>query len=413
MAALSRFKAREGHCRVPNTHVENGFRLGGWVTTQRANSNEIDTDRRQRLQELGFVWDPLAALWEEGFAHLSAYKAREGHCRVPNAHVENGFRLGQWVTVQRTKSDEIDTDRRRRLQKLGFVWDAHKSKWEDGFAALSRFKAREGHCRVPGEHIENGFRLGGWVSNQRANSRRNRSRPSAAFSRSWDLSGMLIKNSWEDGFAALSRFKAREGHCRVPAKHVENGFRLGGWVREQRGNSDEIDTDRRRRLQKLGFVWDPRAALWEEGFARLIAYKAREGHCRVPDKYIENGFRLGQWVGVQRVNSDEIDADRRRRLQQLDFVWDVHKNKWEDGLAALSRFKAREGHCRVPKKHIENGFRLGQWVNNWRARSDEIDTDRRRRLQELGFIWDVWRLVGGRLRTPNRLQSARGTLPCS
>ncbi len=42
-----------------------------------------------------------SAKWEEGFAALEKFKAREGHCRVPEGHVEGVFMLGNWVAVQR------------------------------------------------------------------------------------------------------------------------------------------------------------------------------------------------------------------------------------------------------------------------------------------------------------------------
>ncbi|MQF90095.1 MAG: hypothetical protein FI737_13605 [SAR202 cluster bacterium] len=32
------------------------------------------------------------------------------------------------------------------------------------------------------------------------------------------------------------------------------------------------------------------------------------------------------------------------------------------------KYFAREGHTRVSQKHIVDGFRLGQWVSNQRAR---------------------------------------------
>ena len=45
-----------------------------------------------------------------------------------------------------------------------------------------------------------------------------------------DLFGIHTKSGWEEGFAALTTFKAREGHCRVPPLHVEGTFKLGQWV---------------------------------------------------------------------------------------------------------------------------------------------------------------------------------------
>jgi hypothetical protein len=121
---LEAFKAREGHCRVPKRILEGGYRLGIWVATQRDPRVKLSHDRRARLDALGFVWDPNAEQWEEGFKHLEAFKAREDHCRVPTFHREGEFRLGSWVSNQRSKCEELTEDRRNRLDALGFVWVA-------------------------------------------------------------------------------------------------------------------------------------------------------------------------------------------------------------------------------------------------------------------------------------------------
>jgi hypothetical protein len=53
---LRQFKDREGHCMVPAKHKEAGYGLGIWVGTQRSNSETLSAERRQRLDDLGFVW---------------------------------------------------------------------------------------------------------------------------------------------------------------------------------------------------------------------------------------------------------------------------------------------------------------------------------------------------------------------
>jgi hypothetical protein len=53
---LKTYKDREGHCLVRQDHSENGSRLGGWVSVQRTRRNTMPKERRQRLEELGFVW---------------------------------------------------------------------------------------------------------------------------------------------------------------------------------------------------------------------------------------------------------------------------------------------------------------------------------------------------------------------
>ena len=106
-------------------------------------------ERGQRLDAIGFVWNPLDEAWEEGFAALTTFKTREGHCLVPQNHVEGTFKLGTWVSNQRANRDKTSAERRRRLDAIGFVWDTRESAWEEGFAALTSFKACEGHCLVP------------------------------------------------------------------------------------------------------------------------------------------------------------------------------------------------------------------------------------------------------------------------
>jgi hypothetical protein len=109
---------------VPATYRENDYWLGNWVRTQRKNKQKLPPDSRQRRDAIGFVWYPLEAAWDEGFNDLAIYKQREGHCRVPHAYKENGYRLGQWVTGQRVKRRTLSATRKKRLDDLGFVWNA-------------------------------------------------------------------------------------------------------------------------------------------------------------------------------------------------------------------------------------------------------------------------------------------------
>ena len=124
--ALCRFKAREGHCRTSRFHVEARHKLGPWVSNQRYYRNNLTTERRQRLDAIGFIWNWREYLWEEGYSALLKFRAREGHCQVPSSHVEENYKLGYWVSTQRRKKSRMPTERKARLNKLGFVWSAKK-----------------------------------------------------------------------------------------------------------------------------------------------------------------------------------------------------------------------------------------------------------------------------------------------
>jgi hypothetical protein len=110
--------------------------------------------------------------WEKGFAALSRFRARKGDCWPSRRHVEGNFNLGAWVSTQRSRKDLLSLERKRRLDAIGFVWDAIDHRWEQSFTALLKFKRREGHCQVPIFHNEGNYRLGWWVSTQRKLQRR-------------------------------------------------------------------------------------------------------------------------------------------------------------------------------------------------------------------------------------------------
>ena len=340
------------------------------------------------------ITDRLGVSWDAIYGLLVKFKEREGHCLVNANHKEGDYRLGSWVNKQRARKDALSPERRQRLEEIGFVWGPHTQQWEEGFAALARFKEREGHCLVKINHKEDGYdgNLGGWVNNQRT--RRAGLSPERierldAIGFVWDP----ITQQWEEDFAALARFKEREGHCSVKRGHKEDGYKLDSWVKFQRGNKESLTNERRQRLDEIGFVWEPHTQQWEEGFAALARFKEREGHCLVRRGHKEDGYdgNLGLWVNKQRANKAELSPERIERLDAIGFVWDPITQRWEEGFVALARFKEREGHCLVKTNHKEDGYdgKFGVWVGTQRTNKAKLSAERIERLDAIGFVWDT------------------------
>jgi len=55
---LVKFKDREGHCRVPRMHKEDGENLGFWLNKQQQaySKGKLDPERYGKLKELGVEW---------------------------------------------------------------------------------------------------------------------------------------------------------------------------------------------------------------------------------------------------------------------------------------------------------------------------------------------------------------------
>lgn len=383
---LKRFYTREGHCFVLIRHKENGQKLGQWVAAQRQRKKTLTSDRLKRLSSLGFVWDPHDEQWEQCFAALKEFHKREGHFRVVEGHKENDLNLSSWVNKLRSRKSELSPDRIKRLNLLGFNWDPRANQWEENYAALQKFRKREGHCRVAPEHYEGRLKLGAWVFRQRMakdelTADRLKRLKSIGFS--WDPHAEL----WEQYFEALQKYRKREGHCRVEQRHQEDGLKLGVWVSNQRVRQDALTPSQLKRLKILGFSWDPDAEQWEQFFTTLQKFQKREGHCRVARGHKEAGLNLGSWVHNLRTAKDTVPHERIARLDQLGFSWDPHAELWEKAFAALKKFYKREGHCRVGHAHQEGGLKLGGWVRNQRSKKYSLTRDRLKRLKSLGFVW--------------------------
>jgi hypothetical protein len=132
----------------------------------------------------------------------------------------------------------------------------------------------------------------------------------------------VVTTRWEEAFDHFQVFVKEYKHCRVPQQYKSpDGYKLGQWVSNLRNKPGSISPEHRARLDALGFDWNPHDTAWEKGFSHLTMYKEREGHCRVPQAYNENGFGLGQWVSQQRNNKEKLSEERRQRLGKLGFVW--------------------------------------------------------------------------------------------
>ena len=164
--ALEQFRAREGHYNVPRDKVDGAIKLGRWARAQRTKQDKLSANRRRLLDTIGFIWNLRDCAWEEGYSRLLQFRRREGHCCVPQHHIEGAFRLGQWVNLQRTRQKKLHTERKRRLDSVGFVWNPRQAFWEDMFARLKDYKIKHGDCNVSSNHADK--LLACWVRHQRS-----------------------------------------------------------------------------------------------------------------------------------------------------------------------------------------------------------------------------------------------------
>lgn len=392
------YVAGHGTALVPQRYKVNGYGLGAWVNKQRSRYSEgsLNPERQHRLAVLsGWSWDPKAAQWEAGFAHLLRYVEKHGDALVPMAYVRDGFPLGRWVVKQRSRGTkgELDRERRHRLDRLsGWSWNTTDDRWEQGYQYLLRYVEQTGHARIAPALVFEGYKLGQWVVHQRVKNSRGvlepdrKQRLSVLPGWTWSWNAAV----WDEGWGYLIDYVREHGHTNVPATAVVRAYKLGQWVSLQRQGyrSGKLAEDRRQRLDAIPeWTWNPIDDLWEAGFRHAQRYAEAEGTSRVPQQYeTTDGFNLGSWVATQRrrYRKGVLEPDRIHRLAGLPgWTWGSLDTRFEEGLRLLEEFTRQHGHARIPRNYMVGDFNLGLWSANLRARWHLLERDRRRRLKAL------------------------------
>jgi hypothetical protein len=196
----------------------------------------------------------------------------------------------------------------------------------------------------------------------------------------WDVSS----DAFEEYFALLSRFISREGHALVPQAHLESGEKLGVWANNTRRRRKKLSADQVKRLEEIGFSWSPMEAVFERNLTLLELYVARKGHARVPAKHMEGKVKLGSWVSNLRSRKSNCSPEEIFRLEKIGFIWDAESDLFDQRIGLLEAFVTREGHARVPQKHLESGQKLGQWLSHIRLSHAPLRPDWYAALKRLG-----------------------------
>eukprot|EP00804_Cyclotella_cryptica_P019454 CCRYP_006630-RC/>CCRYP_006630-RC protein AED:0.24 eAED:0.24 QI:0/0.33/0.25/1/0.33/0.25/4/610/455 len=163
-----------GHCNITLRYKPNP-ELGKWVNHQREAYKKFKTEgetstmtqeRIDLLEAIGFVWK-VEPQWNTRFSELVNYKREHGDCNVPAKYKPNR-KLGVWVYRHRTefKNGKLPQEHIKKLNDIGFSWNAHDSAWMLRYSQLMIYKREFGHCIVP-QHYEPNPSLAEWVLAQR------------------------------------------------------------------------------------------------------------------------------------------------------------------------------------------------------------------------------------------------------
>ena len=335
-----------GNLEVPlHYKTEEGYSLGGWLFTQRKvrvgeEYGILSEEQIRRLDEIGMIWSGYRDLiWERYFAAAKAYREKYGDLKVPAGYrTETGLKLGSWLSNLRTyrksglRKNYLTEERISVLDGLGMEWSVPDYLFERNYAAALEYWKEHGNLDVPAGQVSgDGVRLGNWIQKlRRIRKGAGEGRLTEEQIKRLDEIGMewtdKYERLWEKGYREAERYHAANGNLKVPTGYVtDTGYKLGGWISDQRENK-KLNAKRRARLDALGMVWEKPDA-WERKFELAKEYFLRNGNLNVPANYIAQGVWLNKWVNEQKQiylgkrKGKVLTSEQIERLESVGMRW--------------------------------------------------------------------------------------------
>ena len=99
---------------------------------------------------------------------------------------------------------------------------------------------------------------------------------------------------------------------------------------------------------------------WDLWIKSLEQFKEREGDCDVPTGHVEVvdgvGVKLGYWVSNIRMEkgkeSHTLTAERIKQLDEMGFIWDTYKYRFENNVKAVAKYYEKFGKYPSQKSRL-------------------------------------------------------------
>ncbi|MCZ0982949.1 Helicase associated domain protein [Streptomyces diastatochromogenes] len=277
-AKLKAYVEREGHARVPYGHREGATPLGQWVAEQRRayTAGQMNSQRAQRLEQLGMAWSVTDERFQENLAAAKAYYEEHWTLCAPRTATMLDRPIGQWLSnLRRPGALDGHPEWEAALEAVDADWNpSWAPEWQRHFAVVREMLAEEtilGYIE-PGVTVH-GMDIGKWLDKQRwpevwavlSDGQRERLEafgivPHAPEPEASPEPSTVPVSAFERGVAALAQYKTREGHLRVPRGHVERledgtEVKLGVFLSNTKSRRAKLTPDKLTTLANLGLEW--------------------------------------------------------------------------------------------------------------------------------------------------------------
>ena len=367
----------------------------GFIVNDRFSLIDEVRDCRGLFDELE---NALSASWDFLYAEAKLYYKEHGDLLVPQSYITES---GSKVVTQRINyrgGKGLTPTRIEKLERIGMCWQTLRERqWDEGYALARAYHAAHGDLE-PAPDMSG--RLCSWLSSQRCKQREGLLSPEQF--RMLDELGMVweFEDTWETKFECAKAYYEEHGNLDIPAMYVtDDGVLLGSWYRRTKDayQNGTLSEERKKKLESIGMNWTSvQVRNWTQYYEEAKRYFAEHGDLHIHAAYVTpSGLPLGTWITTQRYHyktKKHITDEQIKLLEAIGMSWNRFNEKWEFAYAkALALFR-ETGDINVPCHYqTDDGFRLGTWIANQRAKyaAGKLKRGQIDRLNALRIKWEV------------------------
>lgn len=419
---LKEYKKKHGTMVILRKRTTPEIRtLGRWCTNVRIayKQGRLPEERINILNELGFCWDALEDMWEEGYRHAQQYYEENGELNAIRKYVcEDGYRLGQWLATQRSvrrgrTSGNLTEEKIKKMDELSMDWSGKGLDYFERYFAVYKKYISEGGSRIIPFRFKttDGVNLGVWDSRVRSEYYRGvlpKSKEQRL--RNAGYSFRRYSYTWYKHYEEAKKYYETYGDLYIKQAYIrQHGGALNHWINVQRKRMLEhnclLDEEQIRLLKEI-HIGDCGAleAEFNKGTEELKRYIEQFGNTLVPVSYkTPEGYNLGKWVGHRKTEykRGELSKAKTKALNKLGMVWESTETvraqeHWKTMYKAAVKYAEEHGSLKnLPSGYVtDNGEKLSLWVAQQRRirkgsikHSIKMTEERIAMLDKIGINW--------------------------
>ena len=401
---LNEYYKEFGHALMPEKEIYKGKELGRWLfnQTNQYRRGTLKKEYKELLDRFNIRWNPRKDKWYEYYAEAKKYYQEYGMLDIPSDYKSNGLTVGRWLVVQREsgkwRKDTILTDKQRRLlDEIGMIWGTKGLKSTSFGEQTILYYVSLAFPTAINRYMEFGFELDIYIPEIRTaieydGSYWHRDKQKRDNNRDKECKDLGIKLF---RFRERGLTKTKYATCFLIEEDFEQTLKeafpkiLGLF-------SPDIDIERDR--TKIMRNWKKsNSRSWYFGYQKAKDYYLTHGNLLVPVEYrCDDGYRLGQWVSVQRGKKNDtkyrpLSEHQIGLLESIGMVWNVLESKWEKFYSLAEKYYNDNGHLNVPNLYCYDGVKLGKWISQQRqkVKMKNYSKERVERLNKIGMIWNT------------------------